>query len=786
MAASTTVATTEPVTRRLTVFKSGSEYCNNKVITSHYTTLNFVPKNVLEQFTKPANCYFLFLAILQVIPKVTTTGSIPTILLPLVCVLVMNGIKDALEDWRRHASDRAENEAKVLVKKLPESQLTESSWESVHVGDLVVVRQNEYVPADMVILTSGNAEGQVYIETANLDGETNLKTKVAPKALFDLVAEHQDQSIAVQNASLLGAEIECEGPNEFLYSFAGKLTCRESRIPLDEQHVVLRGCKIKNVAWFVGVAVYTGKESKIMMNSKDKKGRKYSHLEREVSRATLLIFVIQVILCLIAAFVAAAFEADNKHASYTYLDLTGSDLVPANAALIWIVRFLNFMILFSNFIPISLLVTMSIVKLLQVGFFYADEDMIHEGIHCMPRTSDLNEELGQVEYVFSDKTGTLTCNVMDFRKFCVSGKCYGEGMTEIKRQVMLKKGLHVTDPPAPPPGSRKTDHVDLIDHALDATLKSKQGDEYWRLREFFVHLAINHEVVPEAGEDGKMIYSASSPDESALCYGAHHFGFTFKTREPTGLTVQLGNDARVTTVKILAIMKFNSARKRSSVIAKFEDQKPDGTYGQRLMLFTKGADSVIMERLAPSLKHSDEVRRTGNILKELAEDGLRTLCLAGRSLSESEVNTFLQKFEEASLATDGRSDKLDAVAEEIEKDLVIHGITGIEDRLQDRVSETIVRLSQAGIKVWMLTGDKTETAINIGIATGMLEAEAGLKGERPVLSSEVFDLDGVFQTHKLVELLTELSNKAEVCKREGRFFRRVGHRWQMSGSGSFA
>lgn len=766
----TTATEVVAVPRKLTVFKSGQDFCDNEVITSHYTIISFLPKNLLEQFRKPANVYFLFLSILQVIPKVTTTGSIPTILLPLLFVLTLNGIKDAIEDYRRHKSDRSENEAKAFCKHLPEDRLAPTEWKKIRVGSLVVIRANEFVAADLIILSSAQAEGQVYIETANLDGETNLKTKQAPKAAFDLVNERTDYNKAAENAAMLGGSIECEGPNEFLYSFAGNLTMKDKRIPLDEQHVVLRGCKIKNVDWCLGIAVYTGKESKIMMNSKQKSGRKVSHLEAEVNKITVGIFCIQLILCLVAAIVAASFESAQSHATWTYLDLTGSDLQPANAGLVLVVRFLTFMILFSNFIPISLIVSMNLVKLVQVGFFYADKDMIHEGIHCMPRTSDLNEELGQVEYIFSDKTGTLTCNVMDFRKFCVNGKCYGEGVTEIKRQVMLKKGMKVPLPPKPAPGTKTTEHVDLVDSVLEATLSSGKGSEYWNLRTFFTHLAINHEVVPEQGEGGKMIYSASSPDESALCYGAHHFGFTFRTRETNGLTVELGHGTRPTSVEILCILKFNSARKRSSVIARFEDIDSKGSKVKKLMLFTKGADSIIMERLQPSLKGTPEIKQTLAILKELAEDGLRTLCLAGRELGESETTAFLKKFETASLATDKRQDKLDAVAEEIEVNLQIHGITGIEDRLQDKVSDTIVSLTQAGIKVWMLTGDKTETAINIGIATGLLEAQPGLKGERPVISTENFEEGGVFKSEKLITALKEIAVRAEACRSNGRFF----------------
>lgn len=755
---------------------AGRAFATNRVVTSHYTMYNFIPKNLTEQFSKPANCYFLFLCILQCLPEITTTGQAPTISLPLSCIICMNAIKDAIEDYRRHKSDKEENERSTLQIARPGQTPSQAKWCDIQVGDCIVIRSNEYVPADVVLLTSAHETGQAFIETANLDGETNLKTKQAPDQIFEKLGHCANPDDAAKAVGGFESSIVCEGPNASLYTFIGTLTEAQTKnkIPLDEQHVVLRGCKIKNVQWCLGLVVYTGKESKIMMNSQSKTGRKLSHLERDMGWFTALMFIFQAVLCFIAAMASAVFDTSDTNKAKTYLNLTDeNNEQKMHFMLILVVRFFNFLILFMNFIPISLLVSVNFVKLIQAYFIYCDRDMIFEGIHCMPRTSDLNEELGQVEYVFSDKTGTLTRNVMDFRKFCVQGVIYGEGMTEIKRNVMIKMGQQVEPEEAIRRRSKRsgklTPHVDLIDSRLDELMTKKSGSQYNAVRTCLMHLAINHEVIPDQVDADTLTYSASSPDESALAYGARHFGFVLKSRNPHGVTVQF-DDGQDTEVRILVILKFNSTRKRSSVIAEFQDVMPDGSRQKRLVLFTKGADSVILERLTPALQNAPETKQMIEVLKEMAEDGLRTLCLGGRELTREEFDKWMETYNAAAVATEQREEKLDSAAEDIEKNLEMHGITGIEDRLQEDVGGTIVAMAKAGIKVWMLTGDKTETAINIGIATGLLEPKVE-EGMRPIFSAADFeDEAGNIQEADIVKKLRAVASDASKKFTDGTMF----------------
>lgn len=269
-------------------------------------------------------------------------------------------------------------------------------------------------------------------------------------------------------------------------------------------------------------------------------------------------------------------------------------------------------------IPISLVVTMGMVKAAQGIFIGMDYDMYHSATKTLAsvRTSDLNEELGQVQFIFSDKTGTLTQNCMELRKCCISGISYGRGMTEVHQNMLRKQGLPVPPQPAP---IVKTPHVNLDDPELEQkVIRAIQGTGDPDVLDFFVHLAVNHSVVVEAGSnETNLTYSFSSPDEGSLVYGARHFHVRFLGRSATG--VKLDVLGRQTEITILAALEFNSTRKRSSVLCKIPKHGLPNTW--RYALFCKGADMVIAERL--KTKGTSEIdAQTLQIMESYAADGL--------------------------------------------------------------------------------------------------------------------------------------------------------------------
>uniref|UniRef100_A0A8C9MWK2 Phospholipid-transporting ATPase n=1 Tax=Serinus canaria TaxID=9135 RepID=A0A8C9MWK2_SERCA len=615
-----------------------TKFCNNHVSTAKYNIITFLPRFLYSQFRRAANAFFLFIALLQQIPDVSPTGRYTT-LVPLLFILAVAAVKEIIEDI-------------------------------VAVGEVVKVTNGEHLPADLISLSSSEPQAMCYIETSNLDGETNLKIRQG----LPLTSDIKDTESLMQ----LSGRIECESPNRHLYDFVGNIRLDgHGTVPLGSDQILLRGAQLRNTQWVHGIVVYTGHDTKLMQNSTSPP-LKMSNVERITNIQILILFCILIAMSLICSIGSAIWNRRHTGRDW-YLDLNSSNFG---------LNFLTFIILFNNLIPISLLVTLEVVKFIQAYFINWDIDMHYEPTDtaAMARTSNLNEELGQVKYIFSDKTGTLTCNVMQFKKCTVAGIAYGQG---------------------PQNGEEKT----FSDISLLENLQNNHPTAPI-ICEFLTMMAVCHTAVPER-EGDKIIYQAASPDEGALVRAARNLRFVFTGRTPDSVIIEsLGQEERY---ELLNVLEFTSTRKRMSVIVR----TPSG----KLRLYCKGADTVIYDRLAESSKYKEITLKH---LEQFATEGLRTLCFAVAEISESDYQEWLDVYHRASTAIQNRVLKLEESYELIEKNLQLLGATAIEDKLQDKVPETIETLMKADIKIWILTGDKQETAINIGHSCKLLRKNMGL------------------------------------------------------------
>ncbi|XP_036406934.1 probable phospholipid-transporting ATPase IA isoform X4 [Megalops cyprinoides] len=664
-----------------------TKFCSNRVSTAKYNVLTFLPRFLYSQFRRAANSFFLFIALLQQIPDVSPTGRWTT-LVPLLFILVVAAVKEVIEDLKRHNADNVVNKKKTQVLRNGAWEIVH--WEKVEVGDVVRINGREYIPADMILLSSSEPQAMCYIETSNLDGETNLKIRQG----LQVTAEIRDPDSLMR----LAGRIECENPNRHLYDFIGNIRLEgHSTVPLGPDQILLRGAQLRNTQWVHGIVVYTGHDTKLMQNS-TKPPLKLSNVERITNFQILVLFGCLLAISLICSIGQTIWKARHGNNAW-YMDLNYGGA--ANFGL----NFLTFIILFNNLIPISLLVTLEVIKFIQAFFINWDTDMHYEVTNtpAMARTSNLNEELGQVKYIFSDKTGTLTCNVMQFKKCTIAGVTYGHSHSS------EDEGCSISEDDGHTP--RSSEEAGFSDPSLLENLQSNHPTAPV-IQEFMTMMAVCHTAVPER-TDGKIVYQASSPDEGALVRAARDLDFVFTGRTPNSVIIEaLGREERY---ELLNVLEFTSSRKRMSVIMR--------TPAGKIRLYCKGADSVIYDRLAESSRYTDITLKH---LEQFATEGLRTLCYAVADVSETSYQEWAEVYSRASTALQNRTLKLEESYELIEKNLQLLGATAIEDKLQDKVPETIETLMKADIKIWILTGDKQETAINIGHSCKLLTKNMGL------------------------------------------------------------
>eukprot|EP00891_Asterochloris_glomerata_P000836 jgi/Astpho2/836/Aster-00685 len=728
----------------------------NNIRTAKYNVITFLPIFLFEMFSRVAYLYFLAQACLSWWNTVSPFGGFGSTA-ALAFVLIVAAIKALLEDAKRHQEDRRTNKSMAHVM-LPDGSSKDVKWERIKVGQVLKVQDNELFPADLLCLYTSLPDKVCFIKTTNLDGESNLKIR-RPVDLKESAPQTKEQAMATRG------QLQCELPNANLHHFQGRFKfvadegAAERMVPVTMNEMLLRGCMLKNTGFVLGLVVYTGRETRIQRNAA-KTPNKIGSFDRFLNLQIGFVICLQLCMCL---FCAVGSYIWRQHMGNDRYYLAMNSYVQGNyrnGFVYTIVLLITFWILFSYLVPISLFVTLEIVKFWQ-AFLYINNDREMKdpetGENARARNSNLNEDLGKVEYVFSDKTGTLTSNEMQLRELAIKGLPFGDANSfkleqepNVRNEAALQrfdarllksmKALQqdgwweelVNAGGSPVPimqlGSSRpkvevgeaseveaTDMDDDDDDVVAGYFDVIQGQH---LLDFWLNVCICHSLIVEQPKNGGLpTFQASlqhatggpSPDEVALVEGGRQLGFEFVSRNMSGVVLRIaGHQAEF---EVLNMMEFTSERGRMTVIAR----SPDGT----IRLFCKGSDAkmlkIVRKDTSPAL-----LAETDKNLHLFATQGLRTLVLGQRVLSEQDWAEWDQRYQQAAGSLDDRDKKIAECMREIEVDIDLIGVTAIEDKLQDGVPAAIQSLLEAGMKVWVITGDKQETAINIAISCKLI------------------------------------------------------------------
>ncbi|XP_076877282.1 phospholipid-transporting ATPase 11C isoform X2 [Brachyhypopomus gauderio] len=690
-------------------------------------------KELFEQFRRIANFYFLIIFLVQVI--VDTPTSPVTSGLPLFFVITVTAIKQGYEDWLRHKADSEVNQYPVSV--LEDGRCVRKESEKIKVGDIVEVVEDETFPCDLILLQSNREDDTCFVTTASLDGESNHKT-------------HYTVPDVEKDLQSLSATIECEQPQPDLYKFVGRMHIyKPEQDPavrsLGPENLLLKGATLKNTKKIYGVAVYTGMETKMALNYQGK-SQKRSAVEKSINAFLLVYLCILISKAVVCTTLKYVWQNQDGQDEPWYNQKTQKEK-ETFLYLKMFTDFLSFMVLFNFIIPVSMYVTVEMQKFLGSFFITWDRDFfdpeIQEG--ALVNTSDLNEELGQVEYVFTDKTGTLTQNNMEFIECCIDGFQYKNAADASELD-----GFCVPDGPVSKlleKAGQEKEELFLRALCLCHTVQVKEAgpdesdrDQVDGLGEQ-LHPAEGRDFITSSPDEGRG-FIASSPDEVALVKGAMRYGFTFLGLESK--TMKIRNRQRdVEEYELLHVLNFDPVRRRMSVIVRAKS-------GETL-LFCKGADSSIFPRVRP-----EEVERIRMHVDRNATEGYRTLCVAYKRLSVEEFAEADAGLREARLALQDREEKLMAVYNQVETSMSLIGATAVEDRLQEEAAQTMEALQAAGMKVWVLTGDKIETAKSTCYACRLFRRGTELLE----LTVRTLESDGRSRGEMLHDLLSDYHKRA--------------------------
>lgn len=673
----------------------------NKLITSKYTKLNFFPLNLYHQLTKAPNVFFLLTLILLSIPAISPFSPY-TYMIAFISVLGVSMVKDGIEDYRRHISDHEYNKKTTHVVNYNlengEIQINDKFVEELDENDFVIVKNDEEIPADMILLSSKNTNLDnnkchkfCFIETSNLDGEMSYKKKMShsflprKKCMFTKVKDFYCICECDKNFIKNVKQIEVKDTGEDLSDFECKLMMDDNEFLQHQKNVLLRGCRLKSTEQIFGVIVSVGNKTKLSKTAR-KANQKISVFQMRLFKKLFLVLSLYFCILIVSSIMGSVFLTKNN-IQYLYLEnYPAKDAFRGTG---------TSFILYNYLIPISLFVTLEFARFFQGLFIHNDLDMVKNGIKSQCRNTNITEDLGMIECILSDKTGTITKNSMCFKFVHIYGRddVFNCSNFFIKYRNILSN-----------------------EEELKKILENSRKDDVILKEILFIFTLLCCNSVEVISSN----YEGVSQDEIALLDELRKYDLCLVNSKESSKELNLYGKRMI--IETPAKLEFSSFRQRMSVVIKLFN---------KYYLLTKGSDQKLLN------KDSDERK----IIDKSSE--FRSLVICGSEISKEAFDTFLENYKKSITFHD--SGILDKEFQKLEMNNHYFGTTFVEDELQENIRDTIHSLTEAGIKIWIVTGDKKETATKCAINCGLLEKEFDKNKTGAVLkSNDIINSDFLF------------------------------------------
>ena len=788
------------------IINQQSLYYNNSIRTCKYTLISFFPLALLSQFKTAFNWFFLIYIIIASIPSISD-GNFATDVAPFLVVLLISLVKEAIEDYRKYVNDKKLNNNQVLI--FTNNKFRKDICQNIKVGNIIKIYKDELIPADVLIIKSSLKNGFCYMQTSNLDGENALK----PREAFNLTQKNVKNKIKkiydIFDYKNEHFYIEVLPPNKDIYNIEGTVFYDNNKNYITIKNILLRGARLKNVDYVYGIVIYSGPDTKLMQNI-GHSSSKLSDIDKKLNYIILIIFIICILINIVSSTLGAIlrnsllpdYEKGDINAEYVFY-FRNKNLKRDYLEIIRIIS--NNFLIYNTFIPVSIIISNAFCHVLQTIYLqqftpeYRKD--VDDKIQCF--STGLLDELGMVKYIFSDKTGTLTKNEMVFRGCSIYTQLFEDPVNNnndsITNDTYMAQNIfnlpnynynnfNVSTPSRQNisfnestkfgtncklSSSKISDNFGLNDFLkfLHNSSSSKNifhlsgipfNSTYEAIEHFFVNIIINHDVLIETNSKGEINFQGASPDEITLVTAAYEFGFCFISRANEKITIEIhdqNGNIQKRQFKILEKFDFSSQRQCSSIIVEDESTK-------KIILYIKGSDKKIFNSL-DNYSQKNIYPKTKEHLDKFAKQGLRTLCYGFKYISNHDFKIWEREYKEAkykSMTNKELSGIVDILINKMESNVVLLGVSALEDKLQDEVEKDIKKFIEAGINFWMITGDKMDTAESIGYSCGIFSED-----------SEVYKIKETNDIKRVIESMKEISKKIDKIDSELNNITKVHH-----------